>query len=84
MRVVMPPPCKKSPRGVGSSTLESYFSPVETLVNIVFKLVPIDVTATTMAIEIPEAISAYSMAVVPLLSLRNHRSMATSLLQRWQ
>jgi len=57
--------------------LGSYLSPVETLVNIVFKLVPIAVTATTMTIEIPAAISAYSMAVAPLVSFRNRRSMAT-------
>jgi hypothetical protein len=57
--------------------LGSYLSPVETLVNIVFKLVPIAVTATTMAIEIPAAIGAYSMAVAPVVSFRNRRSIAT-------
>ena len=61
----------------GARTLGGYLSPVETLVNIVFKLDPIAVTATTMAIEMPAAISAYSMAVAPLVSFRNRRSMAT-------
>ena len=46
-------------------------------VNIVFTLVPIAVTATTMAIEIPAAIGAYSMAVAPVVSFRNRRSIAT-------
>jgi hypothetical protein len=47
---------------------EAYFSPVATLVKVVFSLVPRAVTAVTITIEMPPAMMAYSIAVAPDLS----------------
>jgi hypothetical protein len=51
-----------------------YFSAVETLVNVVFRFVPSVATATMIATEIPAAISPYSIAVAPELSLTKRKS----------
>ena len=53
------------------ATAGSYLSCVETLVKVVFRWVPIELTATTIPIEIPEAMRQYSMAVAPDSCLRN-------------
>jgi hypothetical protein len=50
---------------------ETYFSAVETLVKVVFSFEPRLPTAAMIAIEIPAAISPYSMAVAPCSSARN-------------
>jgi hypothetical protein len=47
-----------------------YFNAVETLVKVAFSIVPMLLTATTITIDMPPAISAYSMAVAPESSLR--------------
>jgi hypothetical protein len=46
-------------------------SAVETLVNVVFKLVPSAATAAIIAIEMPAAIRPYSMAVAADSSRKN-------------
>ena len=48
-----------------------YLSAVDTLVNVVFKLDPTPATATIMAIEIPAAMSPYSIAVAPVSLHKN-------------
>jgi hypothetical protein len=57
-------------QGQGFCFIENplYFSWLDTLVNVVFKLVPIAFTAATITIEMPAAIRQYSMAVAPLSS----------------
>ena len=47
-----------------------YFSAVETVVKVVLRLDPRVTTTVTMAIEMPAAISPYSMAVAPDSSVR--------------
>jgi hypothetical protein len=47
-----------------------YLSAVDTLVKAAFSVVPMLSTAARITIEIPAAISAYSMAVAPELSLK--------------
>lgn len=44
------------------------------LLNVVFRLVPIVLTAAMMATEMPAAIRPYSMAVAPLSSFRKRRT----------
>jgi hypothetical protein len=48
-----------------------YFSWLETLLKVVLRLVPIVLTATMMATEIPAAIRPYSIAVAPERSVQN-------------
>ncbi len=52
-----------------------YLSAVETAVNFVFRLLPIPFTAATITMEMPAAISAYSIAVVPFSALKNARNL---------
>ena len=49
----------------------NYFRELLTDVNMVLRFVPSPFTATMMAIEMPAAISPYSMAVAPEVSERN-------------
>ena len=51
-----------------------YFSWLEMLVNVVFRLEPIVFTTAIIAIEMPAAIRPYSMAVAPLSSLRKRKT----------
>lgn len=51
--------------------MAAYFTAVETDVNIVFTLVPIEVTTVTIAIDRVPAMIAYSIAVAPQSFLRN-------------
>ena len=53
----------------------SYFSAVETVVNIVFTFEPKPPTTVTIAIEMPAAIMAYSMAVAPVSFARKFLNM---------
>jgi hypothetical protein len=43
-----------------------YLSWLETLLKVLFSDVPIEFTAATITIEIPAAMSAYSIAVAPV------------------
>jgi len=52
-----------------------YFSAVETVVKVVLRLDPRVTTTVTMAIEMPAAISPYSMAVAPDSSVRKFLNM---------
>ena len=51
-----------------------YLSWLEMLLNVLFSDVPIEFTAATITIEIPAAISAYSIAVAPASSFTKHRT----------
>jgi hypothetical protein len=51
-----------------------YLSAVEIDVKVVFSVLPMLLTATTMTIDRPPAMMAYSMAVAPLSSPRNSTS----------
>ena len=62
-------PCRSPVR-----TRLPHFSCVETVVKIVFRLDPIEVTAATMPMEMPAAISPYSIAVAPDSLFRNATS----------
>jgi hypothetical protein len=68
-------PEMKKPPDAAASTFRhydcAYFSWVEMLVNLVFRLVPIVLTTAMMATEMPAAIRPYSMAVAPDSFLRN-------------
>jgi len=48
-----------------------YFNELLTELNMVLRLLPSPLTAARIAIEMPAAISPYSMAVAPLSSARN-------------
>jgi hypothetical protein len=50
--------------------LGAYFSEELIEVNLAFRFVPSPLTATMIAMEIPAAMSPYSMAVAPLSSLK--------------
>jgi hypothetical protein len=50
-----------------------YFSWLEMLLNVLFSDVPMEFTAATITIEIPAAISAYSIAVAPASSQTKRR-----------
>jgi hypothetical protein len=50
--------------------LAAYFSPFETLLKLLFRLLPTEVAATTITIEMLAAIKAYSMAVAPFSLLK--------------
>jgi hypothetical protein len=52
-----------------------YFSWVEMLVNLVFKVEPIVLTTAMMATEMPAAMRPYSMAVAPDSFFRNATSL---------
>ena len=52
-----------------------YLSAVETVVNVAFNWVPILLTAATITIERPAAISAYSMAVAPDSTLQKRHKL---------
>jgi hypothetical protein len=49
-------------------------NPADTAVNTALKLVPIELTASTITIEMPAAMIAYSIAVAPLSSRKNGTS----------
>src|SRR5262245_34805641 len=49
----------------------TYFSAVDTLVKVLFRAVPRLFTTAMIAIEMPAAISPYSIAVAPRSSVRN-------------
>jgi hypothetical protein len=58
-----------------------YFKAVETLVNVVVRVVPRDCTAARITMEMPPAIRAYSIAVAPDWSFQNwprHRNIFAS------
>src|SRR5712692_11886545 len=55
-----------------------HLRPVATDVSIVFRLVPMDPTATTITIEMPPAMMAYSMAVAAVSSFRKRNSVIVS------
>src|ERR1700683_4384823 len=63
--------CRREGRQVGE---EIYFNAVETLVKSLLTAVPTWNTVAAMTMEIPEAISAYSIAVAALSSRAKRRS----------
>jgi hypothetical protein len=51
----------------------AYFSAVDTLLNVVFRLVPSVLTTAMIAMEMPAAINPYSMAVAPFSSFTKRK-----------
>ena len=69
-------------RGVLSALIPqgepTHLSWLDMLLNVVFRLVPIVLTAAMMATEMPAAIRPYSMAVAPLSSFRERQQASSS------
>jgi len=69
---------KKPPRRrllpIQQATWRCYLSWVEMLLNLVLRLVPIELTVAMITTEIPAAINPYSIAVAPDSSLRNAKT----------
>jgi hypothetical protein len=61
----------RSGAAIGDEAGKSYFNWVEIDPKVVLSLVPMPLTVVMMTIEIPAAISPYSIAVAAFSSLRN-------------